>query len=93
MGGGSLAAKYVPNVGIRYTAVVASSSSYDNNSNNNNNNYYKNQQVNRNNGAGNYFDVNNKLPGKYYNAKTKKFKAYEKVKYVPQNYVRIYYYK
>ncbi|XP_004523824.1 LIM domain-containing protein A [Ceratitis capitata] len=86
MGGGSLAAKYVPNVGIRYTAVVASSSSYDNNSNNNNNNYYKNQQVNRNNGAGNYFDVNNKLPGKYYNAKTKKFKAYEKVKYVPQNY-------
>ncbi|XP_014103779.2 uncharacterized protein GV1 isoform X2 [Bactrocera oleae] len=82
VGGGSLAAKYIPNIGIRYTAVVAPA--YNSNSNNNNN--YNNNQANRNNGGGNYFDVNNKLHGKYYNAKTKKYKAYEKVKYVPQNY-------
>uniref|UniRef100_A0A0A1XJV4 Uncharacterized protein n=1 Tax=Zeugodacus cucurbitae TaxID=28588 RepID=A0A0A1XJV4_ZEUCU len=79
-GGGSLAAKYIPNVGIRYTAVVAPSYNSNNYNKNNNN------QANRNNGGSNYFDVNNKLHGKYYNAKTKKYKAYEKVKYVPQNY-------
>lgn len=84
VGGGSLAAKYIPNVGIRYTAVVAPT--YNNNNSNNN-------QANRNNGGSNYFNVNNKLHGKYYNAKTKKYKAYENVKYVPQNYVRSYYYK
>ncbi|XP_053953069.1 uncharacterized protein LOC128859936 [Anastrepha ludens] len=70
-GGGSLAAKYIPNVGIRYTAVVAPSSN--------------NNQVNLNNGGNNYFGIDNKLHGKY-NEKTKKYKAYEKVKYVPQRY-------
>uniref|UniRef100_A0A034VIY5 Uncharacterized protein n=1 Tax=Bactrocera dorsalis TaxID=27457 RepID=A0A034VIY5_BACDO len=86
VGGGSLAAKYIPNVGIRYTAVVAPTYNSNNNYNNQHHNYNNNNQANRNNGGGNYFDVNNKLHGKYYNAKTKKYKAYEKVKYVPQNY-------
>ncbi|XP_036336200.1 uncharacterized protein LOC118746458 [Rhagoletis pomonella] len=71
VGGGSLAAKHIPNVGIRYTAVVAPTSN--------------NNQFNRNNGGNNYFSVDNKLHGKY-NEKTKKYKVYEKVKYVPQNY-------
>ncbi|XP_067645464.1 putative mediator of RNA polymerase II transcription subunit 15 [Eurosta solidaginis] len=76
LGTGSLAAKYIPNVGIRYTAVVAPQI-IKNKSSTNNNNYV--------NSGSNYYGYEKKLHGKY-NEKTKKYKAYEKVKYVPQNY-------
>lgn len=73
-----LAPKYVPNVGFKYFAIVPNNNNYNNNNGYSNNNYYNNNNNN-----------NDKVQGKY-NAKTKKYKAFEKVKYVPPNYYPFY---
>ncbi|XP_075162089.1 GV1 [Haematobia irritans] len=73
-----LAPQYIPNVGTQYVAVVSKATASK---------YPTTPTVNAlsptDSGNGGY-----KVQGKY-NAKTKKYKAYEKVKYVPLNYYKL----
>ncbi|XP_037945244.1 homeobox protein 4 [Teleopsis dalmanni] len=81
-----LAPQYVPNVGLKYFAVVPNASSNNNNNNNKINGSKATKyasSVSANGLSSGYFG--DKVQGKY-NPKTKKYKAYEKVKYVPLNY-------
>ena len=72
----SLSPQYIPNVGTKYVAVVP-----------------KITNIKSASAASNSLSPDDKTAYKTqgkYNVKTKKYKAYEKVKYVPVNYVRLY---
>lgn len=75
----SLSVQYIPNVGYKYYAVVPS---YYNNNNNNHQQQYHNSDKWNNLKSNDIYDKQDKLNGKY-NAKLKKYKAYEKLKYIP----------
>lgn len=72
----SLSVQYIPNVGYKYYAVVPSYY------NNNHQQQYHNSDKWNNLKSNDIYDKQDKLNGKY-NAKLKKYKAYEKLKYIP----------
>lgn len=78
----ALSPQYIPNVGTRYVAVIPNAAKATTT---------KYPGASTNALSPNGISDGYKLQGKY-NAKTKKYKAYEKVKYVPHNYVRFYSY-
>ncbi|XP_046807797.1 3-phosphoinositide-dependent protein kinase B isoform X1 [Lucilia cuprina] len=79
----SLSPQYIPNVGTRYVAVVPTTSTTTTKSSFATNKYA--QTSSSANALSPDDKTSYKLQGKY-NVKTKKYKAYEKVKYVPLNY-------
>ncbi|KAM7357105.1 GV1 [Cochliomyia hominivorax] len=79
---GSLATQYLPNVGNRYVAIIPPTTVATKSSSTIN---YKYPQPSATNALSPDDKNSYKLQGKY-NLKTKKYKAYEKVKYVPLNY-------
>lgn len=71
----SLSPKYIPNIGFKYSAVIQATHGK---------NYYK---KGLNSDSSMYYSTKlDKVHGKY-NPKTKKYKAYQKIKYVPKVYV------